>query len=68
MPGLADFALDTQDKSKARFNLEEAKENVDFMIVKEPGFFNKSHKESWDHFFKNFSQTIGDVVETDETR
>eukprot|EP00965_Chrysotila_dentata_P115184 3807662-Pleurochrysis_carterae.AAC.1 len=68
MPGLADFAVDTKDKSKPRFNLDEAKMNVDIMIAKQPGFFNKLHKESWDHLFKEFSQRIKDVVETDAPR
>eukprot|EP00965_Chrysotila_dentata_P115183 3807661-Pleurochrysis_carterae.AAC.1 len=38
------------------------------MIAKQPGFFNKLHKESWDHFFKKISQRIEDVVETDAPR
>eukprot|EP00965_Chrysotila_dentata_P240342 6203651-Pleurochrysis_carterae.AAC.1 len=68
IPGLADFAVDTKDNSKARFNLKEAKSNVDFMIEKDPEFFNKSHKESWDHFSNSFLRTVEDMVETDATR
>eukprot|EP00965_Chrysotila_dentata_P241328 6204210-Pleurochrysis_carterae.AAC.1 len=68
MPGLADFAVDTKDNSKARFNVKEAKANADFMIEKEPLLFNKSHKESCDHFSNKFPRTVEDVVETDETR
>ena len=68
MPGLADFAVDTLDTSKPRFNLDDAKANVHLMIKKEPEFFNNSHKESWDHFFENFPRTVEDVVETEEAR
>eukprot|EP00965_Chrysotila_dentata_P052746 1749821-Pleurochrysis_carterae.AAC.1 len=60
MPGLATFASDANDKSKMRFDLKEAEQNVAEFIAKAPELFDEAHKKDWAYFFDNFPRTVED--------